>query len=112
MAAPDTAGEPAVLERVIETKVTVASTKAVSNPPAVPMDVRRVRMSRTVAERWVISVRFRPAAVRAGTMGWDESTAEHAATATVKGATVRDLCMTATGPLRERGGHIHEQRDE
>jgi hypothetical protein len=50
MTAPDAAGETTMLERMIDMIVAVATTRVMSNPVTVPVHVRRIGMSGSVAE--------------------------------------------------------------
>jgi hypothetical protein len=102
MAAPEAARKTTVLEGMVEVVAGIVAARAMADPIPVVVDVRRVRMSLTVTERVVVTVRFRPAAKRAGTMVGDEPSTEHVARTAVRARYLAATRVAApSAPLRE-----------
>jgi hypothetical protein len=115
MAAPEPAGESTVLEGMIEVIVRVVTTAVMTNPAAVGVHMRCVRMSLAVTEGRVVAPGFPPSVRRTWAVGRSESAATHvtAATAARMTATTAARMTATTAPLRERRDgteqHHHDQ---
>jgi len=104
VAAPEPAGEPTMLKWMIEVVVAVVATRAMANPAAVGVHVRCIRMSITVTEIRMVSLRFRRPAKRTGTMVRDESPTTHVPATTSMNA--------AAAPLRQHRNRTYDKQHQ
>jgi hypothetical protein len=108
--ASDASGETTMLERMIDRIVAVAASRVMSNPVTVAIDVRRIGMSGTIAERRMVSVSvlFRLTLDRVGTMRWHVATADRA----TGGAGSVPATGVTTATLRKHGDRTDDHNPE